>query len=96
MLTLLRSGGEWTAADLTERLGTSARTVRRDAQRLRRPATGPARSPGTRPAGRPARGCPGTSGPSSWTPWSTCTPPPATPHSPPLSWWTPPPTWFAP
>ncbi|WP_234392200.1 helix-turn-helix transcriptional regulator [Streptomyces sp. WM6378] len=36
MLTLLRSGGEWTAADLAERLGTSARTVRRDAQRLRR------------------------------------------------------------
>ncbi|AYG78920.1 hypothetical protein DWB77_01029 [Streptomyces hundungensis] len=36
LLTLLRSGGEWTAADLAERLGTSVRTVRRDAQRLRR------------------------------------------------------------
>ncbi|WP_251021922.1 YafY family protein [Streptomyces sp. ISL-98] len=36
LLTLLQSGGEWTAADLAERLGTSARTVRRDAQRLRR------------------------------------------------------------
>ncbi|MFD9820898.1 helix-turn-helix transcriptional regulator [Streptomyces violascens] len=36
MLTLLQSGGEWTAADLAERLGASIRTVRRDAQRLRR------------------------------------------------------------
>ncbi|MFH8980876.1 helix-turn-helix transcriptional regulator [Streptomyces varsoviensis] len=36
LLTLLQSGGEWTAAELAERLGTSARTVRRDAQRLRR------------------------------------------------------------
>ncbi|WP_435603624.1 helix-turn-helix transcriptional regulator [Streptomyces sp. bgisy130] len=36
LLTLLKSGGEWTAADLAERLGTSIRTVRRDAQRLRR------------------------------------------------------------
>lgn len=36
LLTLLQSGGEWTAADLAERLGTSTRTVRRDAQRLRR------------------------------------------------------------
>ncbi|MFE7114779.1 helix-turn-helix transcriptional regulator [Streptomyces sp. NPDC057654] len=36
LLTLLQSGGEWTAADLAERLGTSVRTVRRDAQRLRR------------------------------------------------------------
>ncbi len=32
----MQSGGEWTAADLAERLGTSTRTVRRDAQRLRR------------------------------------------------------------
>ncbi|MGW3012063.1 helix-turn-helix transcriptional regulator [Streptomyces sp. NPDC001219] len=36
LLTLLQSGGEWTAADLAERLGTSVRTVRRDVQRLRR------------------------------------------------------------
>ncbi|MBI0315275.1 YafY family transcriptional regulator [Streptomyces javensis] len=36
MLTLLQSGGEWTAAELAERLGASVRTVRRDAQRLRR------------------------------------------------------------
>lgn len=36
LLTLLQSGGEWTAADLAERLGTSVRTVRRDTQRLRR------------------------------------------------------------
>lgn len=36
LLTLLKSGGEWTAADLAERLGASVRTVRRDAQRLRR------------------------------------------------------------
>ncbi|WEV28170.1 WYL domain-containing protein [Streptomyces sp. 71268] len=36
LLTLLQSGGEWTAADLAGRLGTSTRTVRRDAQRLRR------------------------------------------------------------
>ncbi|WP_148589491.1 YafY family protein [Streptomyces sp. WAC01526] len=36
LLTLLQSGGELTAADLAERLGTSVRTVRRDAQRLRR------------------------------------------------------------
>ncbi|MFF4021018.1 helix-turn-helix transcriptional regulator [Streptomyces sp. NPDC001843] len=36
LLTLLQSGGDWTAADLAERLGTSVRTIRRDAQRLRR------------------------------------------------------------
>ncbi|WP_406503659.1 HTH domain-containing protein [Streptomyces sp. NBC_00212] len=99
-LTLLRSGGEWTAADLAERLGTSVRTVRRDAQRLRRPATGPARSPGTdRPAGRRVAvlaradhraGRPGA--PARHRP----RPRRHTPHSPPLSWWTPPPTWVAP
>jgi predicted DNA-binding transcriptional regulator YafY len=36
LLALLQSGGDWTAADLAERLGTSVRTVRRDTQRLRR------------------------------------------------------------
>ncbi|MFD7920990.1 helix-turn-helix transcriptional regulator [Streptomyces sp. NPDC059740] len=35
-LTLLQSGGEWTATDLAARLGTSVRTARRDIQRLRR------------------------------------------------------------
>ncbi|MGW0732275.1 helix-turn-helix transcriptional regulator [Streptomyces sp. NPDC002851] len=35
LLALLQSGGERTAADLAERLGTSVRTVRRDIQRLR-------------------------------------------------------------
>lgn len=36
LLTLLRSRGELTAAELAGRLGVSVRTVRRDAQRLRR------------------------------------------------------------
>ncbi|MFI9844493.1 helix-turn-helix transcriptional regulator [Nonomuraea sp. NPDC051941] len=35
LLSLLRSGGDWPAADLAQRLRVSVRTVRRDAQRLR-------------------------------------------------------------
>ena len=35
LLSLLQTGGEWTVAELAEHLEASARTVRRDAQRLR-------------------------------------------------------------
>ncbi|MFS0894990.1 helix-turn-helix transcriptional regulator [Microbacterium sp. 179-I 3D3 NHS] len=35
LLSLLQTGGEWSVPDLAERLDASARTVRRDAQRLR-------------------------------------------------------------
>jgi predicted DNA-binding transcriptional regulator YafY len=35
LLSLLQSGAGWTAAQLTDRLATGMRTVRRDADRLR-------------------------------------------------------------
>ncbi|WP_241479593.1 HTH domain-containing protein, partial [Nocardiopsis lucentensis] len=35
LLSLLQSRREWAGAELTERLGVSARTLRRDVDRLR-------------------------------------------------------------